>query len=144
MIYTKLTKTAMNLAYIKHANQLDKAGLPYVFHPLHVAEQMDDEASTVVALLHDVLEDTDTTVNEIRLLGFSNEIIQALSVLTHDGGVSYQEYIKTIAKNPLATKVKIADLEHNADLTRLDNVSEQDKLSQQKYIESLSYLRGIS
>lgn len=144
MIYTKLTKNAMNLAYIKHANQLDKAGLPYVFHPLHVAEQMDDEASTVVALLHDVLEDTDTAVNEIRLLGFSDEIIQALLVLKHDGGVSYQEYIKTIAKNPLATKVKIADLEHNADLTRLDNVSEQDKLRQQKYIESLSYLRGIS
>ncbi len=82
MIYTELTKRAMGLCFEAHKDQLDKSGLPYVFHPYHVAEQMDDEVSTVVALLHDVVEDSDYTIGNLRSMGFPEEVTQqALSLV---------------------------------------------------------------
>lgn len=140
MIYTENTKKALKLAYEKHAGQLDKAGLPYIFHPFHLAEQMDDEDSTVVALLHDVVEDTDTTIEDLAEMGFSDQVLKALQLLTHQKTVDYFEYIKTISANEIATKVKIADLTHNSDLTRLNAITEKDKDRVAKYKECLDYL----
>ena len=84
MIYTPMTKKAIKVMFEAHKNQVDKNGMPYVFHPFHLAEQMTDEASTVVALLHDVIEDTDCTLEDLKNMGFSNEVCDALSFLTHD------------------------------------------------------------
>ena len=121
MIYTDLTKKAMELAYKQHHGQNDKAELPYIFHPYHLAEQMgDDEYAICTALLHDVAEDTEMTVDEIAAEGFPDEIITALRLLKHEKGEPYLgSYIHNIKTNPLARKVKLADLYHNSDKTRL-------------------------
>ena len=121
MLYTKLTTKAMKIAYRKHHGTVDKAGLPYIFHPYHLAEQMgDDEYAICTALLHDVVEDTDMTFEKLEQEGFPEEVITALKCLTHEEGVPYLgAYIERIKANPLARKVKLADLEHNLDSTRL-------------------------
>lgn len=141
MIYTENTKKALKLMYETHKEQKDKSGLPYVFHPFIVASQMDDENSTVVALLHDVVEDSDVTIKEISDMGFSKDVIDALSLLTHSKEEDYYQYIKKIALNSIAKKVKIADLTHNSDITRLNNVTEKDLERLEKYKKSLDYLK---
>ncbi len=141
MIYTDLTKKALKLCFEAHKEQVDKTGLPYVFHPFHLAEEMDDEISTVCALLHDVIEDTDTTLDDLRGMGFPEEVVGVLSLLTHADGVPYMDYVREIAKNPTATKVKIADLTHNSDLSRLDSVDEFALRRQEKYMKALEFLR---
>lgn len=85
MLYTELTKKAMKIAYDAHQGQMDKGGLPYVFHPWHLAEQMDDEISTIAALLHDVVEDTDWTLEQLTAEGFPQEAMEVLALLTHPG-----------------------------------------------------------
>ena len=119
MIYTELTKKAMKIAYDAHHGQLDKGGLPYVFHPWHLAEQMDDEISTIAALLHDVVEDTDWTLEQLEAEGFPPESMEALGLLTHPEGQPYMEYVAGLRHNSVAVKVKLADLRHNSDFTRL-------------------------
>lgn len=118
MIYTELSRKAMNVAYSAHHGQTDKAGMPYIFHPAHVAESMTDEISTCVALLHDVVEDTDATFEELEQK-FPPEVIEPLRLLTHQPGVDYLDYVRAIKNDPVATKVKLADLAHNADVTRI-------------------------
>ena len=140
MIYTAMTKMAMKLCFETHKDQLDKTGLPYVFHPFHLAEQMDDEISTVCALLHDVVEDSDITFEDLAKMGFSGEIIDVLKLLTHAEEVPYMDYVREIKKNPVATKVKLADLKHNSDTTRLDVVDEWAIKRNEKYAEALRIL----
>lgn len=133
MIYTDLTKKALLLAYNAHMGQYDRSGLPYIFHTYHLAEMMEDEYSVCAALLHDTVEDTDMTIEDIRKEGFPEEIVHALELLTHKDGVDYLDYVRAIRSNPLAVRVKLADLSHNSDLTRLDNVSERDRERIKKY-----------
>ena len=140
MIYTALTKRAMKVCFEAHKDQLDKTGLPYVFHPFHLAEQMDDEISTVCALLHDVVEDTDTTLEDLGSMGFPKEALEALALLTHAPEVPYMDYVREISRNPIATKVKIADLKHNSDITRLDVIDEYAVRRNEKYNEALRIL----
>ena len=121
MIYTSLTKKAMKIAFEAHKNQVDKSGVPYIYHPIHLAEQMTDELTTIVALLHDVVEDSDITFDLLISEGFPNEAIEALVLLTHTEDIPYLEYVQAIKTNKVATIVKLADLKHNSDLTRLDN-----------------------
>ena len=109
MIYTPLTKKAMKLCFEAHKNQTDKTGLPYVFHPFHLAEQMTDEYTTVTALLHDVVEDTDYTLDDLKEMGYPDEVITALALLTHDDGSEYMDYVARIKPNPIAKAVKLAD-----------------------------------
>ena len=142
MINTKLTRLASKIAYKAHDGQTDKAGVPYIFHPIHIAEQMDSEESCVVALLHDVIEDSDITL-EILSKYFNDDIITALRVLTKKENDDYVMYIKRVKTNKLATKVKIKDLEHNRDLTRLDEVTDKDRKRSLKYWEAIRYLEDI-
>ena len=142
MIYTNLTKKAITLMFNAHKDQLDKSGIPYVFHPFHLAEQMNTEETTVVALLHDVVEDTDYSIEDIESMGFGKSVCDALRLLTHDKNVPYMDYVRRIKENPIATAVKIADLKHNSDLTRLDAVSSDDKERVEKYREALRILTG--
>lgn len=118
MVFTSMTITAMQVAYTKHAGQVDKAGVPYIFHPYHLAEQLQDEIACTVALLHDVVEDTDTTFEELSEK-FPDEVIEALRFLTRTKDTPYLEYVKNIKKNKIATAVKLKDLEHNMDKARM-------------------------
>lgn len=143
MIYTALTKKALRLCFDSHKEQVDKTGLPYVFHPFHLAEQMNDEYGTVVALLHDVVEDTDTTLDDLAAMGYPKEVTDALALLTHAQGVPYMDYVYEIAKNPLARRVKMADLRHNSDMSRLDTVDDYALKRAEKYKKALKYLESV-
>ena len=138
MIYTKDTKKALKICFEAHKNQLDKSMMPYVFHPFHLAESMDDETSTIVALLHDVVEDTDLTFEDLISYGFNSEVIEALKLLTHNDGSEYMDYVKRIKTNKTARKVKLADLCHNSDLSRLDEdkIDEKALKRREKYLEA--------
>lgn len=140
MIYTELTKKALKLCFEVHKNQLDKSGMPYVFHPFYLATQMSDEISTVCALLHDVVEDSDYTLDDIQKLGFPSEVTDALSKLTHDAATPYMEYVREIRTNPIAKRVKLADLMHNSDLSRLDTVDEKALKRIEKYKMAIELL----
>lgn len=123
MIYTHLTNEAMKLAYKAHHGQVDKGGIPYIFHPYHLAEQMPDEYTTCVALLHDVVEDTDVTLEELAKI-FPREVVEAVAVMTHGEDEPYLDYVQRISANPIARIVKLADLHHNSDQSRLENADE--------------------
>lgn len=140
MIYTENTKKALKLCYNAHKDQTDKSGIPYVFHPLHIAEQMETEDTVTVALLHDVVEDTDYTLEDLSRMGFSNTVITALSLLTHDDTTEYMDYVRAIKNNPIAKAVKLADLRHNSDLTRLDIIDEKALARRNKYLEAIDIL----
>ncbi len=140
MIYTDRTKRAVRLMFEAHRDQTDKGGLPYVFHPFHLAEQMTDEATTVAALLHDVAEDTDWTLEDLRRMGFGDDVCDALALLTHDPAVPYMDYVAAIRANPIARAVKLADLRHNSDLSRLDAPDEKALARVEKYKKAIALL----
>ena len=117
MIYTKMTILAMKTAYNAHLGQLDYNDVPYIFHPYHLAEQMDDEISCTAALLHDVVEDTSLTFADLEQI-FPKQVIEIVMLLTHDEKVDYFDYIRKIKTNAIATKVKLADIEHNSNEDR--------------------------
>lgn len=142
MLYTDLTKKAMRLCFAAHAGQLDKGGVPYVFHPFHVAEQMEDELSTVVALLHDVVEDTDYTLEDLARMGFPERALSALKLLTHDKRVPYLDYVAAIRHDPIARAVKLADLRHNSDLSRLSNPDASALARVEKYRRAIALLEA--
>ena len=97
----------MKLSFDKHLGQIDKSGLPYIFHPIHIAEQLDDEECIVVALLHDILEDTSITKKDLSILGFSERIINLIDILTRKKNEDYFDYIKRIKNDSTAKKNKI-------------------------------------
>ena len=142
MIYTDKTKKAMKLCYEAHKNQVDKSGLPYVFHPAHVAEQMTDEATTIVALLHDVVEDTDYTLEDLAAEGFEKEILEAVALMTHEDDVPYLDYVAKLKNNPIARAVKLADLAHNSDLSRISEVDDETRKRLEKYKKATALLKG--
>ena len=141
MIYTDMTKKALKLCFDIHKEQVDKSGLPYVFHPFHLAEQMETEDTTIVALLHDVVEDSDLTLVDLRQIGFGDTVIAALALLTHDPAVEYMDYVRAVKDNPIARAVKLADLRHNSDLTRLDTVDEKALARREKYLQAMTLLK---
>ena len=140
MIYTELTKKAMKLCFEAHKDQRDKAGIPYIFHPIHLAEQMDDEYSTVVALLHDVIEDSSFTLEDLHKMGYPPAVLEALALMTHDERVPYFDYVLSIKDNATAKKVKLADLRHNSDLSRLEEITEKALARVKKYEQAILLL----
>jgi hypothetical protein len=134
MLYTRNTKTAMKLCYQAHRDQVDKSGCPYVFHPFHVAEQMETEHEICAALLHDVMEDTGASPESLVRAGIPAEYVETCKLLTPAEGVPYLEYVAALAHHPVARKVKLADLEHNSDVGRLDgDPTERDIERLRKY-----------
>ncbi len=142
MIYTELTKKAILVAFKAHAGQMDRAGLPYILHPLHIAEQMKDEDTCVVALLHDVIEDTDMTLDDLRQYGFTEAQLEGVRLMTHEDGVDYFDYVRAIKKNEIAKAVKLEDLKHNSDTTRLAEVTDKDMERLKKYKKAEAILLG--
>ena len=139
MIYTELSKKAMLIAYHAHRDHVDKGGMPYIFHPLHLAEQMDTEYSVITALLHDVIEDSDISLEDLKAEGFPEPILEALSLLTHEKQVPYLEYVQRLKGNELARKIKLADLTHNSDVSRLSVQDDSSRQRFEKYQRCLLY-----
>lgn len=133
---------AIEIAVTAHAGQIDKGGRPYILHPLWVMDKVrhlgDDYM--IVAVLHDVIEDTDWSIGQLREEGFNNDIIVALSLLTHVVGIPYDHYIKAISTNPIARAVKLRDLEHNTKVTRLKGLRKKDFDRLEKYHRAYTYL----
>lgn len=122
-----------------HEGQFDKAGVPYIEHPKAVAAMVDDDMGKVVAYLHDVVEDTEVSIDDIRK-EFGNEVADAVDVLTRKKGVSYMDYIRGIKSNAFAVKVKKADLTHNMNLSRLSVISDEDIKRVKKYQKAYKIL----
>ncbi len=142
MVYTELTNKAMKIAYRAHHGQMDYNGIPYIFHPIHLAEQMEDEVSCCAALLHDVVEDTAVTMEELEK-EFPSEVIDVLKLLTHAPSVPYFDYVRAIKAHPIARKVKLADIAHNSDQTRCvgsDLTAEKLAYWQEKYARAREIL----
>ena len=131
---------ALAIALSAHRGQVDKAGRPYVLHPMTVAARMTTDDGIITALLHDVVEDSDYTIDDLDSL-FSPNIIEALTLLTHEKGTDYFTYIHNLKDNPLARAVKIEDLLHNSDLTRLGrDITDKDIQRRNKYQKALAIL----
>ena len=140
----KIIQKAYNYALEKHGTQLRKSGEPYIIHPTNVAYTIAelglDEQTICAALLHDVVEDTNVTFDELEK-NFSPEVIEALKLLTHDKNVDYLEYVRKIKNNPIARKVKLADLYHNSDPTRMENPTPKDLERKEKYRKAIEILK---
>ncbi len=128
-----MLEKAIRLAEKAHQGQLDKGGHPYILHPKRVAEKCETETEKITALLHDVLEDSAYTQEDLRAEGFTEDILEALTYLTHQEGEGYMEYIERICQNPLAVRVKYADLQDNMDVSRISNPTEKDFARPEKY-----------
>ena len=131
---------ALAISKKAHAGQVDKAGVDYIQHPLYVASQVKTEQEKAVALLHDVLEDSDITAADLLAYGLSNEVVTAVQTLTKKKRQSYQDYLEKVKSNNLARVVKLADLKHNSDLSRLKTVSNTDYERVKKYKNAIRYL----
>ncbi len=150
MIYTDMTKLAMKVAYKAHDGQVDRTGVPYIYHPIHLAEQMDSEDACVVALLHDVVEDSDITLEDLREMGFSEAQLEGVRLMTHippsedmtesEKLEDYLDYVRRIKSNALARQVKLADLRHNSDPGRQLEDTEINKKRLEKYKKALEIL----
>lgn len=135
-----LYQQALAIAKDAHKGQVDKAGVEYIQHPLFVASLVEGELAKTVALLHDVVEDSDWTLEDLRKEGLPEEVVQAVGILTKKRNENYEEYILRVKQNPLARQVKLADLKHNSDLSRLANVTDRDRKRVAKYQKAIAYL----
>lgn len=117
---------ALELALKAHTGQKDRYGKPYILHPLRIMMKMETETEMITAILHDVVEDSDITLDDLRKENFPEEIIQAVDNLTKREGEDYFDYIKRAIAAPLSKKVKLGDLEDNMDIRRIDKISEKD------------------
>lgn len=131
---------AVIIAVNAHKNQCDKCGCDYICHPVYVALNMDTEEEKITALLHDVVEDTSITLNDLTQYGFKKEILDAVELLTRKPNVEYMDYIKHLKNNPIARKVKLADLKHNSDKERLSGIGKSSEALAEKYERARKYL----
>lgn len=131
---------AYALAKKAHLGQKDKGGNDYIEHPKAVASMMDTDIEKAVAYLHDVVEDTKISFDDLKEYGFPNQIIEALKALTKQKNESYDVYIDRVIRDSIAKKVKLADMKHNSDITRIKNPSQKDYDRCQKYLDKIQYL----
>jgi (p)ppGpp synthase/HD superfamily hydrolase len=133
---------AIALAALAHHGQKDKAGAPYILHPLRVMLKMNTDRERMVAVLHDVVEDTPYTLDALCRLGFPPEVVEAVDALTRreDQGETYEVFVLRAGCNPLARRVKIADLEDNMDLTRIADPQEKDHQRIERYRRAMAAL----
>ncbi len=132
--------TAIKIAQKAHAEQVDKSGTPYIVHLISVMNRCRTEDEKIVAILHDLLEDTPWTAQDLRHENCPERIIEAIIALSKIEGESYQNFIQRVANNPIAQKVKLADLEDNLDVRRLGKLNEKDFQRINKYLKAYHYL----
>jgi (p)ppGpp synthase/HD superfamily hydrolase len=133
---------AVVIAAEAHAGQVDKAGAPYILHPLRLMLQMEKTDDRIVAVLHDVVEDTDWSLERLRAEGFSTVVIEAIDSVTRRQDEDYDEFILRTTKNSIGSRVKLADLRDNCDLSRIANPSETDYKRITKYRQAIKLVEG--
>ena len=136
------SEKAYKIAKKAHLGQVDKAGEDYIKHPEKVASFVKTDEEKAVAYLHDVIEDTELTLENLYEYDFSKEVIEAVDIITKKRGEDYQSYLNSVKKNKLARAVKLADLRHNSDLTRLTKVTEKDIERKEKYQKAINFLNS--
>ena len=136
------SEKAYEIAKKAHLGQVDKAGEDYIKHPEKVASFVKSDEEKAVAYLHDVIEDTELTLEDLHEYEFSKEVIEAVDIITKKKGEDYQSYLNSVKKNKLARAVKLADLRHNSDLTRLIKVTEKDIKRKEKYQKAIVFLNS--
>ncbi len=138
-----MLEKAIHIAVEAHAGQLDKAGMPYILHPMRVMLAGQTEEEMICGILHDVIEDTPVSIDMIRKEGFSENVLTALEAVTKRNGESYDDFIERIAMNPLAVNVKLYDLHDNLNRTRIETYQEADEKRHQKYLKAEKRLREV-
>lgn len=136
-----LINEALKIAQKAHKGQKDKGGNDYLLHPVTVALHCDTEKERIVALLHDVIEDSDMSLEDLSI--FDKDIIEAVIAITRREDQSREDYIKQVCSNEIARKVKIADLANNMDLSRIENITQKDLDRIERYKKELEYLKGL-
>ena len=136
------SEKAYEIAKKAHLGQVDKAGEAYIKHPEKVASFVKTDEEKAVAYLHDIIEDTELTLEDLYEYDFSKEVIEAVDIITKKRGEDYQSYLNSVKKNKLARAVKLADLRHNSDLTRLTKVTEKDIERKEKYQKAINFLNS--
>jgi (p)ppGpp synthase/HD superfamily hydrolase len=134
---------AISLACKVHADQVDKAGRPYILHPIRLMQKFVNENEMIVAVLHDVIEDSRITLDDLRKYGLQDQIVEAIDCLSRRQRESYEDFIVRISTNELARRVKIEDIKDNLDLTRLNAVGSDDLSRVIKYHRALRHLTKI-
>ncbi|PFK82969.1 HD domain-containing protein [Bacillus thuringiensis] len=133
-------KIAYEIAQKAHAGQVDKAGMDYIKHPEAVASFVNTNEEKATAYLHDVLEDTEITANDLLSAGIPHNVVEAVQVLTKEKYTSYFEYLSRVKENSLARTVKLADLKHNSDRSRLARITDKDLKRLEKYRKAIQFL----
>ena len=139
---TQTLERALAIAAAAHAGQVDKGGAPYILHPLKVMLRMTTLEERIVAVLHDVVEDCDISLDDLRKEGFSEEVLTAIQSVTKVPGESYEDFVERAAQNPIGRVVKLADLEENSDLSRIASPSWDDLERVEKYRRAIARLRS--
>lgn len=137
-----IVELAFKVAKKAHLRQVDKAGVDYIKHPTTVASFVKTDEEKATAYLHDVIEDTSLTLLDLEEHGFPRSVIEAIDILTKKKGQDYQSYLNLVKTNRLARTVKLADLKHNSDLSRLSEVTDKDLKRYKKYQEAIKYLNN--
>lgn len=131
---------AIRISLEAHLGQKDKGGHPYILHPLRIMNHVTGYEEKIVALLHDVVEDSDVTLTDLQNEGFSEDVIFAVDCLTKRKEENYGDYLERVAQSEIAKTVKIADLTDNSDLSRIPSLTEKDYKRVQKYKQSIEFL----
>ena len=139
----ELLEKALRIAVEAHAGQVDKAGKPYIFHPMRVCCRCFTDEEKVVALLHDTIEDTDITAEYLLSEGFPRSIVDAVLSVSRNEDESYEDFVKRTRLHPLGKAVKLHDLEDNMDISRLEQVTDKDLARLNKYIKAYRYLKEL-
>lgn len=144
LLESKNVAKAYQIAKAAHSGQLDKGGNEYIKHPLAVAEMLTTEDEQITALLHDVVEDTPITLQNLREQGFTERVVKAIDCLTKRDTEALDAYLDRVRNNPLATRVKIADLTHNSDIKRIPTPVEKDFTRVKRYAKEIQFLTDNS
>ncbi|WP_085583344.1 MULTISPECIES: HD domain-containing protein [unclassified Pseudomonas] len=139
---TQTLERAIAIAATAHAGQVDKGGAPYILHPLKVMLRMSSLEERIVAVLHDVVEDCDVSLDDLRKEGFSETVLTAIESVTKVPGEAYEDFIERVALNPIGRAVKLADLEENSDLSRIASPGWEDLERIEKYRRAIGRLRS--
>jgi|BioPla2DNA2_1021312.scaffolds.fasta_scaffold02438_2 (p)ppGpp synthase/HD superfamily hydrolase len=138
----KLLELAIEVATQAHKGQLDKGGNPYILHPQAVAAALDSTENKIVAYLHDVVEDTEITLEDLKEMGFTYRIVNSIRILTKSKDISYEDYLKSVKKDSNAWHVKMADIKHNMDISRIPEPTAKDFARIEKYKKALAFLES--
>lgn len=138
-----LKSLAVSVATKAHAGQKDRGGKEYIEHPLHVASAFSEDVPYIAAVLHDVVEDTELSLSDLLDIGFPDEVVTAVDALTRRTGEDYEDYIHRLSQNPVAVAVKLQDLQHNMDLSRIPEVTEKDRKHMERYQSAYQYLTKL-